>query len=182
MRRAIIAIAALTATTSALAQTPAGAPPVQMELPADFPKFVPREKGLPLALAIEAAQAAVSACHAKGYKIAVLVADSGGVPIAMLADDGSPGSLQYVATAKAATTLRYKVASGVITERIKTDAALKAEAKADPNIKGLAWPGALPIMMGGEMAGAIGVSGAPGGEKDEACAQAGLDAIAGKLK
>jgi uncharacterized protein GlcG (DUF336 family) len=42
--------------------------------------------------------------------------------------------------------------------------------------------GALPIKIGEEVIGAVGVSGAPGGDKDEACAKAGLDKIADQLK
>jgi uncharacterized protein GlcG (DUF336 family) len=42
--------------------------------------------------------------------------------------------------------------------------------------------GALPIMIGDDVAGAAGVSGAPGGEKDEACVQTGLDKVKDQLK
>jgi uncharacterized protein GlcG (DUF336 family) len=53
--------------------------------------------------------------------------------------------------------------------------------KADPKI-GTARRGALPIKVGGEIIGAMSVSGAPGGDKDEVCTQAGLDKIASRLK
>jgi uncharacterized protein GlcG (DUF336 family) len=42
--------------------------------------------------------------------------------------------------------------------------------------------GALPIKAGDEIIGAVGVSGAPGGEKDEACSKAGIDKVADQLK
>jgi uncharacterized protein GlcG (DUF336 family) len=42
--------------------------------------------------------------------------------------------------------------------------------------------GALPINVGEDTIGAIGVSGAPGGDKDEACAKAGLDKVAADLR
>jgi uncharacterized protein GlcG (DUF336 family) len=42
--------------------------------------------------------------------------------------------------------------------------------------------GALPIKAGQETIGAVGVSGAPGGDKDEACAKAGIDKVADQLK
>ena len=71
--------------------------------------------------------------------------------------------------------------SGEIADRVKTDAALDAEVKADPKI-GTARRGALPIKVGGEIIGALSVSGAPGGDKDEVCTQAGLDKIASRLK
>ena len=65
--------------------------------------------------------------------------------------------------------------------RIGTDAALDAEIKADPKI-GTARRGALPIKVGSEIIGAISVSGAPGGDKDEVCAQAALDKVKSQLK
>ena len=42
--------------------------------------------------------------------------------------------------------------------------------------------GALPIKAGEDVVGAVGVSGAPGGDKDEACAKAGIDKVADQLK
>jgi uncharacterized protein GlcG (DUF336 family) len=42
--------------------------------------------------------------------------------------------------------------------------------------------GALPIKVGEDVIGAVGVSGAPGGDKDEACSKAGIDKVAGELK
>ena len=42
--------------------------------------------------------------------------------------------------------------------------------------------GALPIKVGNETIGSVGVSGAPGGEKDEACAKVGIEKVAGELK
>ena len=58
--------------------------------------------------------------------------------------------------------------------------ALVAELKADPKI-GAAHIGGIPVTIGGQFAGALAVSGAPGGEKDEACAMAGLAKIADRL-
>jgi len=46
----------------------------------------------------------------------------------------------------------------------------------------IAAQGALPIKVGDEVIGAVGVSGAPGGEKDEACSKAGIDKVADQLK
>ena len=46
----------------------------------------------------------------------------------------------------------------------------------------IALQGALPIKVGDEVVGAVGVSGAPGGDKDEACAKAGIDKVADQLK
>ena len=171
-----LALCASVAATSALAQAPApGA------APGGPPPAPPRARGPALALALEAAQTAVATCTANGYKTTATVVDSAGVPIVILSGDGAPERTQAVGLSKTTTTIKYKVPSGEIADRVKTDAALDAEVKADPKI-GTARRGALPIKVGGEIIGALSVSGAPGGDKDEVCVQAGLDKIASRLK
>ena len=142
----------------------------------------PRAKGPSLAAAVEAAQIAIRTCLANGYKTTALVADAEGIPVAMLSADGVNPRTQQIAAGKIATVIRYKVASGVIMDRVKTDAKLAEEVKADPKIAGFAWRGALPLMAGDEQIGAIAVSGAPGGEKDEACAEPAIAKIQPLLK
>ena len=82
---------------------------------------------------------------------------------------------------KVAIALHYKTSSGEIADRVKTDEALAAEIKAEPRF-GTARRGALLIKVGSEIIGAMAVSGAPGGEKDEVCVQAALDKIKDRLK
>ena len=60
--------------------------------------------------------------------------------------------------------------------KAKTDPKMDAEIKADPNI-GTARQGAVLIMAGGDILGAFAVSGAPGGDKDEACVKAAMDKV-----
>jgi len=141
----------------------------------------PRAKGPSLAAAVEAAQIAIRTCLANGYKTTALVADAEGIPVAMLSADGVNARTQQIVVAKVATVIRYKVASGVIAERIKTDAKLAEEVKAQ-NQLGYGWRGALPLMAGAEQIGVIAVSGAPGGEKDEACAEPAIARIKLLLK
>jgi uncharacterized protein GlcG (DUF336 family) len=141
----------------------------------------PPRGGPPLALALEAVQTAEAACHAKGYKVTALIVDVHGALIALLSGDGASYKTPDFAAYKAATVLKFKVASRVVSDRADHDPALVAELKADPKINA-AHIGGLPIMSGSEMVGAIAVSGAPGGENDEACAQAGLDRIAARLR
>ena len=128
-----------------------------------------------------ARQAAIAACLANGYKVTALIVDSGGGTVALLTGDGAGLRTQEIAGTKVAVVLKYKAASGVIVEKAKTDPALAAELKADPKI-GTARQGALPLMAGPDFLGAFAVSGAPGGDKDEACVRVGLDKIAGRLK
>jgi uncharacterized protein GlcG (DUF336 family) len=167
-------VAALALAGAASAQTPpaAATPP---------PPPPPRAKGPALALAVEAAQTAVAACLANTYKVTALIVDSGGAPVVLLSGDGVAVRTQDIAASKIATVMKYKMPSGDIADKVKTDPALAAEVKADPKI-GTARRGALPILVGGEMIGAFAVSGAPGGEKDEACVKAGLDKVASRLK
>jgi len=166
------AVAALTAA-AANAQAPGGA--------AAPPPAPPRARGPALDVAIEAAKTAQSTCVANGYKTTVTVVDSAGVPVVVLSGDGAAERTQAVGLSKTSTTIKYKVPSGEIADRAKTDAALDAEIKADPKI-GTARRGALPIKVGSEIIGAISVSGAPGGDKDEVCAQAALDKVKSRLK
>ena len=176
LTRLSLALCASLAAASAMAQAPApGA------APGGPPPAPPRARGPALALAVEAAQTAVATCTTNGYKTTATVVDSAGVPIVILSGDGAPERTQAVGLSKTTTTIKYKVPSGEIADRVKTDTALDAEVKADPKI-GTARRGALPIKVGGEIIGALSVSGAPGGDKDEVCVQAGLEKIASRLK
>ncbi len=166
-RSVLLALSVLTLAGAAQAQAPASAP-------------APRARGPALALSIEAAQTAVSTCLGNGYKVSALVVDSGGSPVVLLSGDGVGARTIDIAGTKAAVVLKYKVASADIADRVKTDTALAAEVKADPKI-GTARAGSLPITVGGELIGAIAVSGAPGGDKDAACAKAGLDRVSARL-
>ncbi|HZF27711.1 MAG TPA: heme-binding protein [Gammaproteobacteria bacterium] len=174
--RLFLALCASVAAASAMAQ--AQAPTAAPGAPPPAP---PRARGPALALAVEAAQTAIAVCLANGYKTTATVVDSAGVPVAMLAADGAAERTQMIGLTKTSATIKYKVPSGEIADRVKTDAALDAEVKADAKI-GTARRGALPIKVGGEIIGAMSVSGAPGGDKDEVCTQAGLDKIASRLK
>ena len=140
----------------------------------------PPRGGPPLALALEAVQTAEAACHARGYKVTALIVDNHGALVALLSGDGASYKTPEFAGYKAATVLKFRVASRVISDRADHDPALVAELQADPKINA-AHIGGLPIMAGNEMIGAIAVSGAPGGENDEACAKTGLDKIASRL-
>ncbi len=167
-------VSASIAAASAMAQAPAPAP-------GSLPPAPPRARGPEMALAVEAAQTAIAVCLANGYKTTATVVDSAGVPVVVLSGDGVAERTQMIGLTKTTATIKYKVPSGDIADRVKTDAALDAEVKADPKI-GTARRGALPIKVGGEIIGAMSVSGAPGGDKDEVCTQAGLDKIASRLK
>jgi uncharacterized protein GlcG (DUF336 family) len=140
----------------------------------------PRGPGPKLDVSIELAQSAIAACRAKGDHVAALVVDADNVPVVLLADEGSVTLAQVLAPRKTALVIRYKVASGAIAERAKTDTALAAEIKADPKT-GFALAGALPLLAGGLQIGALAVSGGSSPAGDEGCAKTALAKVGGKL-
>jgi uncharacterized protein GlcG (DUF336 family) len=138
-------------------------------------------RGPSLDLAVEAARAAVDSCAAAGYRIGATVIDSVGEARAMLTADGSDGSHVFVAMRKALTALKFKMTSAEANRLVSKDKTLLA--KVTPNM--FVEAGAVPLMVGTEVIGAIGVSGAGGtkiGQQDEACAAAGADKIKIRLK
>lgn len=156
--------------TTALAAMVANAAAAQ---PAPPP---PRAKGPALTPAVQAAQAAVADCASKGYKVTALITDSGGDPVVLLSGDGAAVRTQTIARTKVAAALKYRMSSGEVAAKAKTDPKLDAEIKADPAI-GTARQGAVLIMDGSDILGAFAVSGAPGGDKDEACVKAAMDKV-----
>lgn len=146
-----------------------------------IPPPAPRARGPQLDVAVDMAKIAVATCLANGYKVTALVTDSAGVAVAMLSGDGAAERTQFIAPTKVAMVLRYKEPSGVTTARSKTDAALAAELAADPKI-GTPRQGGVPLIVGGETIGVFAVSGAPGGDKDEACVRAAIDQVGARLR
>lgn len=134
-------------------------------------------KELSLDAALTVASGAIAACHAQGYAISLTVLDSTGqVKIAVRGDGTGPHTFEH-SRRKAYTALTFKRTSA---ETAKAWAALPTP---PPVIEGtVAAAGGVPIRAGEAVIGAIGVSGAPGGDKDEVCAQAGIAKISDLLK
>ncbi len=139
----------------------------------NVPPAGPRARGPALGQAVSAAQAAVAECKSKTYIVTALIVDSVGQPVVMLSGDGAAYRTQYVAASKAAAVMKYKTTSGELVAKAKADPKLDAEIKANLEI-GAARQGGVPLMSDGQLIGAFAVSGAPGGEKDEACVMAAL--------
>jgi uncharacterized protein GlcG (DUF336 family) len=138
---------------------------------------LPTSKVLTLDVAETIAREAMLRCRADGYKVTVLVVDSLNAPKALLRDDGATASTTEVAKMKATATMLYNRPSGPATP-------LPAGATAPPaTIPGtINAQGGVPIKVGDMTIGAVAVSGAPGGDKDAACANAALAKVADKLK
>lgn len=116
----------------------------------------PRAKEPRLSDALQLARATVEACRVGGGEVSVLITDSAGVPVVILSGDGAGERGQLVTFTKAATVVKYKMASGDVFRKVKTDPKLAAEVRADPDI-GAVRPGGFPLMSGGEMIGALAV-------------------------
>ncbi|MEK6662429.1 MAG: heme-binding protein [Pseudomonadota bacterium] len=134
-------------------------------------------KTVSLELARDLAQAAVDACRASGYQVAAIVVSRNGDPQVMLRDSMAPRYTMQIAREKAEAVILSGVASSEF-RRNRQDIRMEMN-----HVKGiLVLEGGLPIRAGGSLLGAIGVSGAPGGERDEACAQAALNKLQERLE
>ncbi|HEX4096740.1 MAG TPA: heme-binding protein [Caulobacteraceae bacterium] len=160
---------ALVASGAALAQAPAG-PPRPPGPPA---------RGPSAAVAVELAQDAIAACAANGYKVTAVVLNSAGMQRVQISSDGAPDMTGPVGLRKAFTVITFGQPSGAVGDKAKTDAALADRLKSDPKLIG--WAGGEPLTAGGQVIGALGVSGAPGGDKDDACANAAIAKVGGRL-
>ena len=135
-------------------------------------------KDLSLAMATAIARGAIDACKAQGYNVSAhVVGREGQVLVAMRNE--SAGLATFENSMKKAYTARtLRMPSGKFAENVKGNPT--AGQLYLTNITPA--QGALPIMVGNDTIGAIGISGAPGGDKDEACAKVGIDKVAAQLK
>lgn len=141
---------------------------------------LPKESVLPSQLAMKAIQAAVEFCKKDGYRVTASVVDRGGVLRAMVRADGAGPHTTESSRKKAFTAASLRRATSELAEMVAKNPALQGLRDMDRSI--LILGGGLPIEINGEMVGGIGVGGAPGGHLDDACAQAGLDAIGAAAK
>ena len=128
------------------------------------------------------AQEAITKCRADGYKVSVLVVDSLNAPKLLIRDDGANAKTTDVAKMKATASIVYNRPSGPTPPLPGTPAPPPARPGAFFFGNGMNAQGALPIKVGDVTIGAVAVSGAPGGDKDVACANAGIQKVADKLK
>lgn len=136
---------------------------------------LPKESVLPVSLALRALQAGLAHCEKDGYRIGISIVDRSGVVRAIARGDGAPPHTIDSSRKKAYTAVGFRRSTtDVVTLMAETPA---LQGLQDMNDEVLALGGGLPIVFVGEVVGGIGVAGAPGGHLDDACAQAGLDAI-----
>ncbi len=137
-----------------------------------------QEKALSVPLALTIAQTAYDTCKAEGYRVSVHVLGREGQVLVALRGDGSSPHTFENSQRKAYTARTFKSPSGDFAQRVKDN-----PTTGTVHLSGvIAVQGGLPILAGDDVIGGVGVSGAPGGDKDEACAKAGIDKIAAALK
>lgn len=140
-----------------------------------FADEMPKESVLALSAANKAIQAALEACKKDGYRVSVSVVDRAGVLRAMGRADGAGPHTVDSSRKKAYTAASVRRPTSELADLITKIPSLQSLRDMNGDI--LILGGGLPIEIGGEVVGGIGVGGAPGTHLDDACAQEGLDAI-----
>jgi uncharacterized protein GlcG (DUF336 family) len=147
--------------------------------PARAAEGVVTYKSLAPDVAFDLARAALQQCRKEGYQVAVVVTDRFGAPLVELRDRYTPVGALDIAKGKAWTSATFTRNTSDFVKAMK-DGAIGAGLAGLPGVTPLA--GGVVIQAGGSLLGAVGVAGAPGGDKDEACAKAGVDAVQEKLE
>jgi len=129
-------------------------------------------------IAVKLAQAAMESCREEGAQIAVAVVDRFGVLQVMLRDRFAGAHTPETARRKAWTAVSFRSDTLTLSETTKPGSEAYA---ANFITEALMLGGGVPVEAQGGIVGGVGVSGAPGGDIDDACARAGIDAIAADL-
>src|SRR5690606_27961852 len=128
--------------------------------------------------ALQAAQAALARCDKDGFTAAVAVVDRGGHALAVLRNGLAGAHTVSTAIHKAGTALSFRIDTGELATETQSGRA-NSGIRELPNV--ITVGGGMTIQAKGSIVGAIGVSGAPGGDADAACAKAGIAAISDEL-
>lgn len=136
-------------------------------------------KQMTLESAQKAANAALASCRKTGYQVAVAVVDRSGIVQVLLRDRFAGAHTPEMATGKAWTAASFRQATTELAKETQPGRPMSG-VRQHPRV--IAAGGGLPIESGGSVLGAIAVSGAPGGDADDACAAAGIKAIIDDLE
>jgi uncharacterized protein GlcG (DUF336 family) len=160
VRLAVLASVSILAAAPALAQAPQ------------------TEKNVSMGLALAIIQGTLEQCTKDGYKVSITIVDKAGNVAASIRGDGTNPHTMEFSRLKAYTS-RTRGQTSLEFMKLTSDPA-NAYLRQIPNV--VAVGGGVPIKAGNEVIGGVGVSGAPGGEKDEVCANAGLAKVEAALK
>ncbi|WP_434559951.1 GlcG/HbpS family heme-binding protein [Pseudomonas sp. Z4-20] len=167
-----LAAAFALAAVSAHAQVPAPAPALKPLTAQTVSKqAVISQKNLSYVHAMQLAQTAVAVCALNNQSVAATVVDRSGVVLASLRSNGAGPTSYAGSERKAYTAVSFKTPTGTLMERSVNVPNLS-------NIPGtLALTGGVPIKVGNDVIGAIGVGGAPSGRIDEQCAEYAINEL-----
>ncbi|MQQ99848.1 GlcG/HbpS family heme-binding protein [Glaciimonas soli] len=136
------------------------------------------EKNVSMKMALSIIEGALAQCTKDGYKVSVVILDNAGLVRASVRGDGSnPHTMEFAR--RKAYTARTRGQTSLEFMKLTSNPA-NAYLLQIPDV--VAVGGGVPIKIDNVTIGAVGVSGAPGGEKDEVCANAGIATVAGQLK
>jgi uncharacterized protein GlcG (DUF336 family) len=147
-----------------------------------FAQGLPARKTLTFDTAQMIAKEALATCRAEGYKVSIRVVDADNVVRVILRDDDAFPSSEAVTILKASTVILTGKDSGppAAPPSTQTGGAPPLPATAPPGTT--YFPGGLAIKVGDQIVGALGISGAPGGDKDAVCGRDALAKVADRLK
>jgi len=145
--------------------------------PVVFGKDVITQRTVSMELARDLAQAAVDICRERGWQVTAVVVNRAGDVQALLRDSLASRYTMQIAREKAEAVILSGVASSDF-RRNRQDIRMEMN-----HVSGiLVLEGGMPIRAGGALIGALGVSGAPGGDNDEICAKTALDKLQERLE
>lgn len=159
-----VAVIALTAT--ALASTASGQVTTQRSVSAEFAADLARE--------------ALGQCKAKGHNVSVAVVDQAGMLKAFVRGDGAGLATVEVAQRKAYTAAAFGIPSSALAQAASQPGSAPANIPYLPNMFVVA--GGVPLKVDNQTVGAVGMSGAPGGQADVECIEAALAKLGPRLK
>lgn len=162
--------------TKTISMLIAGASVAALALPASAQLLA--RKDLSAAIAIEIVQTTIATCKGNGYAVSSTVVGRNGEIIAQVRGDNTGPHTIENSFRKAYTARTLRIPSGEFAERVTKNPTLGQVHLSNF----VANQGGLPIKVGDDVIGAAAASGAPGGEKDEACVKAALDKVAEQLK
>src|SRR5215813_5082818 len=136
-----------------------------------------QRKDLSYAMAKTIAENALADCKTRGYAVSVVVVDRGGdTMVALRGDDAGPHTMEN-ARRKAYTARTFRMTTEDFVKEMATRP-VRREQTTLPNV--IAIPGGVPIKVGNDVIGGVGLSGSPG--VDEPCVMAGLDKVKDQLQ
>ncbi len=150
-----------------------------LALPARAQDGLVTYKSLSPEVALDLARAALAACRERGFQVAVAVVDRFGVTQVVLRDRFAGAHTVPTATGKAWTAVTFRTNTSEL-DGISQPGMPQFGLRALPGV--VAIGGGLAVEAGGSLVGGVGVSGAPGGEADEVCAKAGIEAVRDRIE